>query len=227
MARRRNQKQQDDTLVDIVEARENAQDFFEANQNYILGGLLLLVLVIGGWFAYNNYYKAPRQKQAMEQMSQAQYQFERDSFALALENPGNGFDGFLDIIEKYSGTAAANTASYYAGISWLNLGEHKAAISYLEDFSTTDYALGITRLGALGDAHSELGEMDKAISYYNKAIKYGDNQLLTAIYIYKLGLLQMHMGKTEDAQSTFKKLIEKYPNSNQAKYAERYIAVQE
>ena len=156
-------------------------------------------------------------------MGEAQYQFGRDSFALALQNPGNGYDGFLDIIEKYSGTPAANAASYYAGICWLNLGEYKAAISYLEDFKTDDYALGITRLGAIGDAHSELGEYDKAISYYNKAINYGDNQLLTATYLYKLGLLQMQRGNTEESQKAFIQLRDKYPNSNQAKSVERYI----
>ena len=82
MARRRkNQAQNDDTLVDVVEVREGAQDFIESNQNYLMGGLLLLVLIVGGIFAYRNFYKAPKAKEAAAQMAQAQYQFERDSFA--------------------------------------------------------------------------------------------------------------------------------------------------
>jgi hypothetical protein len=52
-------------------------------------------------------------------MMLAQQQFEKDSFQLALTNPGGGYSGFLDIIDSYSGTKTANLAKYYAGICYL------------------------------------------------------------------------------------------------------------
>ena len=101
MARRkRNQKKADETIVDIVEVKDQAQSFIDENQNLVFGGLFAIVLVIGGLFAYNNFYKAPRQQEAVEQMLQAQVQFERDSFTNALTNPGGGYSGFLDIIDN-------------------------------------------------------------------------------------------------------------------------------
>jgi len=96
-------KKNDETLVDIVEKKEQAQELYNDNQNLILGGLLLFVLLAGGIFAWNNFYKQPRQQNAVKEMSQAQFQFDRDSFALALDNPGGGNPGFLDIIDQYGG----------------------------------------------------------------------------------------------------------------------------
>ena len=48
MARRRNKKKQDETLVDLVEARDQAQSFVEKNQTAIFVGLIAFVLIVGG-----------------------------------------------------------------------------------------------------------------------------------------------------------------------------------
>lgn len=222
--RRRNQKKQDDTLIDVVEAKDQATDFIDANKNLILGGLTLLVLIVGGIFAYNNFYKAPRQAEAIDQMYKAEQQFAKDSFALALTNPGEGAMGFLDIIDSYGGTAAANTANYYAGISYLNLGKFEAAIDFLSAFSPDDKITAFTKYGALADAYSELDKMDEALSYYQKAANHGDNELLTSIYLKKLGLLYAKQGKTEEARSAFQKIKDKYPNSPDGQDIDKYLA---
>ena len=142
MARRKRnskaRKKQEETLVDIVEARDQAQGFVEENQNIIIGALAIVVLLVGGIFAYKNFYIKPRQQDAVEQMFQAELQFERDSFVQALTNPGGGYSGFLDIIEQYGNTPAGNLAKYYAGVSYLQLGQFDAAISYLEEYKANE-----------------------------------------------------------------------------------------
>ena len=224
MARRRNKKKQDDTLVDLNEASGQVKDFYETNQSYLLGGLFLLVLVVGGFYAYNNFYKKPHQMEAVNQMSQAQLRFDQDSFALALQNPGNEGLGFLDIIDTYGGTAAANVANYYAGVSWLNLGKYDAAISHLQDFSAVGSITPIMKHGAMGDAYSELGKMDQAISSYKKAVGAGDNDLLSAYYLLKLGLLHENNGNYSESLASFQKIKEKYPTSPDGRDIDRYIA---
>jgi tetratricopeptide (TPR) repeat protein len=221
---KRNKKASDDTLVDIGEKTEQAQDFYEKNHNTILGGLFVLVLLIGGVFAYNNFYKTPRLNAAIEEMAQAQRMFEKDSFALALANPGNGSLGFLDIATDYSGTAAGNLANYYAGISYLNLGQFDAALSFLEDFSPDGSVLPITYYGALGDVWSEKNDMDKAISFYKKAIGQGSNEFLEAYYTKKLGMLYEYQGKVAEAKSTYENLKTKYPNTPEGQDIEKFIS---
>lgn len=225
MARRRNvkKKQADETLVDIIEVRDQAQSFADRYQNYIFGGLTALVLLVGGYLAYQNFYQKPRQQEATEQMFQAQVQFERDSFALALTNPGGGYSGFLDIIDNYKGTKAANLANYYTGISYLYLGQYAAALDYLNDFKPDGEISPIMKWGAFGDCFSELNDLEKAMRYYKKAVNADENSILTPYYMKKIGMLHEHNGNLAEAKEMYEKIKEEYPDSPDGQDIEKYI----
>ena len=70
-------------------------------------------------------------------MFQAVYYFEQDSLVKALNGDGNNY-GFLEIIDEYGFSEAANLSHYYAGVSYLKLGNYNNAISYLNSFSSSD-----------------------------------------------------------------------------------------
>lgn len=225
MAKRkpRSSQQDDEQLVNVVEQTQQAQDFLEKNGNLLFGILAAAVLVIGGIFAYNNFYKLPQQKEAIQQMAQAQYQFERDSFSSALTNPGGGFMGFLDIIDNYGGTPAGNAAKYYAGVSYLNLGKHQAAIDYLEQFSADGEILPIMKYGAIGDAHAELNDLGTALGYYEDAVAAGGIEALQAYYLQKIGMLNEKQGNYAAALSAYQKIKTDYPTSPAGRDIEKYI----
>ena len=185
--------------------------------------MLAAVLLVGGYFAYKYLVIAPKQQEAVEQMFKAQEQFDRDSFRLALLNPGAGYPGFEQIIDDYSGTKAANTASYYAGVSYLNLGEYDAAIAYLHDFSPSGDAMPIMKNGALGDAYAEKDELDKAMNYYKKAVAADDNEILTAYYLKKVGMLNEKNGDKSAANAAYSRIRNDHPNSPEAGDIDKYI----
>ncbi len=226
MARRKKQteKRDEDTLVDIVEVKDSAQSFLDKNQGLIFGALVGLVVIIGGIFAYNNFYKGPRVQEAANQLYQAQLQFEKDSFALALTNPGGGFSGFEDIIGNYSGTPAANSAKYYAGISYLHLGNYDQAISYLNSFSPAGDLLPAMKYGALGDAYSEKNQMDDALSNYQRAVSSSDNGMLSAYYLKKIGLFHEKNQDFAKAQEAYKRIKTEFPNSPVGSDIDKFLA---
>jgi TolA-binding protein len=223
MAQRKKTAKQDDVLIDISEVSGQAEDFFQKYQKQIvtIGGAILLI--VGGWLAYKFAYKAPRQKQALEQMAQAEYQFQRDSFAAALANPGGGFPGFADIAKKFSGTDAGNAALYYAGVSSLNLGQYDAAISYLDDFSPAGKLLPAMKYGTLGDAYAEKGDLAKALSLYKKAADEEDNAVITPYYLKKVAMLSQKQNDAAGAKSAWQKIKNDYPTSTEAREADKYI----
>jgi len=224
MARRKKTRRaEEETLVDIVEVTEQAGDFFERNQNLLLGALGAIALVVGGYFAYHTFYKLPLEEEAGDQIFQAELQFQRDSFELALLNPGGGYSGFLDIIENYGGTDVANIALYYAGISYLHLGKFDAATSYLNDFDPAGEVTPIMKYGALGDAYSELEQFDKAIKAYRSAANAASNDFLSPYYLKKLGLLYEKQGQYADALAVYKEIKRDYPKSQDGFSIEKFI----
>jgi len=211
MAKSRRKQQEEETLIDLVETKQSMEDFMEKNQMLIVGIVAALLLSIGGFIAYKMLYQAPRESSAQEQIFQAEIQFQRDSFALALSNPGGGYEGLLDIIDNYSGTQTANLAKYYAGISYLNLGSYADAIKYLSDYKEAGNVTPSMKYGTLADAYAESGDMDKALSNYKKAAYTGDNDVLNPYYLKKLGML-------------YKNILDKYSKSSEATDIEKFIS---
>lgn len=224
MAKRRINKKPDEQLVDIVEVKDKTQNFFEEKKSMILGVIGLIVLLVVGFLVFKYMFQQPKEKNAKAAIYKAEQQFQRDSFALALENPGGGFEGFLDIIDNYSGTSTANAAKLYAGISYLNLGLYDEAIEYLSAHSTSGTYSPIVKNGNLGDAYSEKQDFDKAISYYQKATNAGSDALLTPYYLYKLGMLSKRNGNKDKALKAFEKIQDSYPQSEEGRKVGRLIA---
>lgn len=223
-----NKSQTEDMVVDVVEVQPSGKFNFESyiakNQKiitYVVGGLAAIALL---YFAYTYLYLAPKEKKAIAAMYKAEALFAQDSFAVALESANPETEGFLDIIDNYSGTKAANTAKYYAGICYLNLGNIEEAINYLNKFSAPDDITGVMKTGALGDAYADQGDKDKALKQYEKAARMMDNELTAPYYLNKAAQLSFMLGKNEEAVKYFEEVNEKYPNSTEAKEAEKFIA---
>ncbi len=212
----------DEVLVETIAAKKEGADWFEENQKTIVAALLGLALLVVAYFAYQNLVRKPKVMEAASVMYQAQYQFERDSFTAALTNPGGGHPGFLSIISDYSGTPAGNVANYYAGISYLHLGDFNKSVEHLKDFSARGLTMPIMKNGALGDAYSELGDFDQAISYYESASN-SDNELLTSQYLKKLGMAYEKQQKFGKALTAFEKIKTMYPKSAAGIEADKFI----
>jgi tetratricopeptide (TPR) repeat protein len=229
MTQKKSKKSQaEDMVVDAVEVQPsqkfNLESYIAKNQKiltYVVGGLAAIALL---YFGYTYLYLAPKEKQAIASMYKAEALFAQDSFAVALENSNPEVEGFLDIIDNYSGTKAANTAKYYAGICYLNLGNIEEAIKYLNKYSAPDDVTEVMKTGALGDAYADQGDKEKALSLYTKAARMMDNELTTPYYLNKAALLSFVMDNKTEAITLFEEIYEKYPNSSESKEAEKYIA---
>jgi tetratricopeptide (TPR) repeat protein len=214
---------QADNLIEVESALTKSEQFLESNQKLIGIVIGTIIVVAIGYLALNKFYLEPRKIEAQEQMFMAQTYFEKDSFNLALNGDGNN-PGFLDIVDNFGSTDAGNLANYYAGISYLNMGQFEKALDHLKKFDTDDRLLGPISIGAQGDANLELGKKDKALSLYTDAYKLNDNDLTTPIYMLKAGELLESSNKSAEAVKLYETIKQKFPESNEGRSIDKYIA---
>lgn len=212
-----------DNLKEVESALTKTEQFLESNSKLI--GIVIgsIVVVAVGYLGLNKFYLEPRQTEAQEQMFMAQNYFEKDSFNLALNGDGNNL-GFLDIIDDFGSTDAGNLSCYYAGVSYLNMGQFDNAIDYLKKFDTDDLLLGPISVGAQGDAQLELGKTDKALALYTEAYKMNENELTAPIYMLKAGELLEASSKQEEALKIYEIIKQKFPESTEGRSIDKYIA---
>lgn len=215
----------------LDQTASKSEQFIQKNQNIIFIVIGILVVSILGYLAYHKYVKAPKEKEAANELAFPKVYFENainngvaaDSlFTLALKG-ADGKYGFVDIADEYSGTKAGNLANYYAGISYLKLKKYKEAIDYLEDFSSKDELLGPVAKGAIGDAFADINQPQDAFDYYIKAADLKDNNFSTPLFLFKAGNTAMDLENFSKAQELFEKIKNDYPNSEEAKNIDVYI----
>ncbi len=203
---------------------ERAKGFWEKYSRIIIIASVALIVIVGGYYAYDNFYKAPREEKAADAIFQAQRYFQQDSLALGLNGDGQ-FAGFEKIAKTYNGTKAGNLAKFYAGVSALRLGDPSKALKYLSDFSTDAIEIQTLAYARLADAYAELGKNDDALKFYEKAGKnYPEHEGLSADNLFRAGMLAEVMGNEKKAADYYKIIKEKYPRTDKGYQIEKYLA---
>lgn len=202
---------------------ESAKHFWDRNSKFITYVVVGLVLVVGGYFAYNNFVVAPEEQKAEDLIWKAQNYYQVDSFAKALNGDGQT-GGFLRVISRHGGTKAGNLAKFYAGSCYLELGDFNNALKYLKDFETDQPALKVRAYGLLGDVYSELGKKQEAVDSYTKAGNaWAEDEVNAPEYLFRAALLSQELGKNKEAIALLKQIKDKHPNSTRAAEVDKYL----
>lgn len=207
------------------EAVDKAIGFWESNSKKIITVSIAIIVVVGGYLGYKNLIQLPKEQKANEELFAAENNFRKDSFNLALNGSGST-PGLLKVISKYSGTKAANLAHYYAGASYLQMGEYQKAVDQLSDFSANGAKQVEAKAeGLLGDAYAELKKNDDAIAHYkNAGTIFGDDQAISSEYLFRGAMLSEMTGKTEQAIELYQILKDKYPRTDKGFIVDKYLA---
>ena len=217
----------------LDEGASKSEEWGSKNQNYILCIIGVIAVGVLGYLAYMQFVQNPKETIAANEMYYPQQYFNealnnqaaKDSlFNLAL-NGAEGKYGFLDIIDEYSGTKAANLANYSAGMAYLNMQKYQEAIAHLEDFSSDDAVLGALSKGGLGDAFMQLGQPKDALGYYEKALAHSDNDYTTPRFLYKAGVTAMELNQNDKALQYFERIKNDFSSSDEARTIDAFIGM--
>ncbi|MBL0012611.1 MAG: tetratricopeptide repeat protein [Flavobacterium sp.] len=217
----------------LDETASKTEEWVARNQKYIFGVVAAIALVTVSYLMYQKFIVQPKEDEAATEMFDAQQNFQKavdaptsaDSlFNLCLKG-AKGSLGFVEIADKYSGTAAGNLANYYAGISYLNTGKYAEAITSLESFKSDDMILSALAVGAVGDAYAQKKQPGEALEKYIAASEMNKNDLTTPRFLLKAGQAALALGKKADALKYFTEIKEKYESTPEGSSVDAMIGL--
>jgi tetratricopeptide (TPR) repeat protein len=206
----------------LKEKLAGAETWLETNPKVVIGVGLAILLIVGGYFGFR-FYKDSQNKLAQNEMFQAVFYFEADSLDKALNGDGNNL-GFLNIIDDYGITDAANLANYYAGVCYLKQGKFELSRLYLEDFSSNDLLVQARAYSLVGDTYMEEQKYEDAAAYYNKAANYEPNKYFSPAYLMKEALAYEKLNQNDKAKEAYEKIITLYWDSDEYQEAKKFKA---
>ncbi|HEX6892997.1 MAG TPA: tetratricopeptide repeat protein [Chryseolinea sp.] len=206
----------------LKEKLAGAESWLESNPKVVIGLGLAILLIVGGYFGFR-FYKDSQNRLAQNEMFQAVFYFEADSLDKALNGDGNNL-GFLNIIDDYGITDAANLANYYAGVCYLKQGKFELARLYLEDFSSNDLLVQARAYSLVGDTFMEEQKYEDAAAYYKKAANYKPNKYFSPAYLMKEALAYEKLKQNDKAKEAYEKIITQYWDSDEYQEAKKFKA---
>ncbi len=204
----------------VAEAVSKTEQFFRKYSNLIYGCVIAVLVIALIVIAYNRFILQPKKAQAADQMAQAERWFEAGEYELSLTGDDNSL-GFDDIISQY-GSKAGQAVYLYAGIAKYRTGAFEEALSLLKKYNGSDPILLGKAQACIGDTYVELGDLNNAVVWFEKAAKTTDN-LFAAGYLIKAGIASEELGNNAKALELYKKVKDLYPNAPEAMEIDKYI----
>ena len=207
--------------VEVLVSR--VEMFIEEHSKKNITGIVAVVVVVGAVLGIKYGYVIPREHKAAAELFKGEQYFAKDSFALALNGNGADYLGCEAIIDEYGSTDAGNLAKAYAGISYFKMGETEKALDYLKAFSGSDNMISPAIVGLIGDCYVNMGDVKEGVSYFEKAAKAADNEVVSPVYLKKAGLAYENLKEYGKSVEAYKRIKEHYYNSMEAADIDKYI----
>lgn len=204
-------------------ALEKIAALYEEKKRAINTALAVIILAVGGFFAYKYLVIAPKEEKAALKMIRAEQFYAADSINLALNGDGAN-PGFLRIIKQFDGTAQANIAHYYAASCYMKMGDNASALKHLKEFDAHGTILEHPKAGLLGDVYMDSKDIKKAIEQYKSATADADDDVFTPMYLQRLGVAYEMNNQTDEAIKAYKRVRDEFPRSPAARDIDRSLA---
>ena len=102
------EQKQNPNSVDVEEALSSSEAYIIKNKKTIIGVIIALVVIIGGYALYRNYVAVPKEQKASTMLAKGQEYFSMGQYEIALNGDSLNYKGFAKIASEESGTDAAN-----------------------------------------------------------------------------------------------------------------------
>ncbi|MCH5182482.1 MAG: tetratricopeptide repeat protein [Prevotellaceae bacterium] len=206
-------QQTQNQALDVNTALDQNEAFVTKYKKPIIGAIVAVIVVAGGFFGFKYGYLQPKEEKAQTLLTEGLQYMHEGTYDKALNGEGT-FPGYLKIANGYMFTDAANIAKVYAGIAYYESGKIKEAVKMLEGYSTRgDQSITPMALYALANCYAADGQIDAAVKTFVKAADKADNDALSPMCLVEAGKLLESKNRKDEALKLYNRVKSDYPAS--------------
>jgi outer membrane protein assembly factor BamD (BamD/ComL family) len=199
----------------LIENFNRLNAFYAENKSTVIGVLIALVVVIGGFFGWKTYSEA-QESEAQNYLSVAESYYTNGDYENALYGDDTALTyGFDQIADEFPLTKAGNMANYYAAVSSYELGDIETALMYIEEFDIPEGILGVGPKTLHGKLLLANGSYEVAAQKFIEAANWSENDVTTPSNLYEASQAYYKAGNYDEATALVDQIIDEYPESSQ------------
>lgn len=199
-----------EVFKDLDRGALDTERFIEKHAKTLLSIFGALVVLVLGYFAYQQFYIGPKNAEATLSYLAAQKNLSDGKEELALGGKTAANPGYLGTYNEYSGTEVGKLSAYNAGLLKFRAGKFQEAYDLLDKFSSDNKTLMALKYGAMADCQANLNKNDDALSLLDKASSVSDDPYTSYYFTRKAGLVSLALKKNAEAKKYFSSIEEKY-----------------
>lgn len=199
-----------EVFKDLDRGALDTEKFLEKNAKMLMmvfGALLVAVL---GYFAYQQFYVAPKNEEATLSYLAAQKNLAEGKEDLALGGKSAANPGYLGTYKDFSGTKVGKLSAYNAGLIKFKAGKYQEAYDLLDEFTSDNDILMALKFGAMADCQSNLNKNDESLALLDKAVSASEDPYTAYYFTRKAGIIALALNKKAEAKKYFSSIAEKY-----------------
>jgi TolA-binding protein len=213
---------------ELAQLAASARDIFEDRRKQIVPVTIAIVVVAAvafGYFAYRGRVEARAHTMLAEAMVVDEARVGPPpatgqpasglSFATEREKHQAALTKFKAVADEYPSTDAGLFARYREATTYMALGVPASAAQSFQqviDRGGTSIYAQMARLG-LAEAQAQTGQYDPAINTFKDLAQHKDGQVPVDGVLIRLGRTYLDAGKRTEAEQTFNRLVQEYPDS--------------
>jgi TolA-binding protein len=214
---------------ELAHLAAGARDLVEARRGPILGVVVAVVVIlagVGGYIAWRNSVEARAHTQLAAALAVEEARVGPPaafgtqaptgmSFVSQREKSQAALTKYQEVADAYPNSDAGLYARYRQGATYMALGAPKSAIQAYQqviDKGGDSLYAQMARLG-LAEAQAQNGEYETAINGFRELSQRKDGPLPVDGVLMRLARAQADAGKASDAEQTFNRVVQEFPDS--------------
>jgi TolA-binding protein len=210
-----------DELLTFV---EKASEWYYANQRNAIVAVVAILAIVGALWSYS-YHVRSNNERASAELGKVYSLYDNGQYKEAIEGiPQDTILGLKSLVENYDGTDAGEIAELYLANAYSMTNDYENALKHFESCSVSDARLKAAVIAGIASCNEIKKNYREAAEHYRKAASLSGISVATPEYLFNAANNFALCGEKETARELYNRLKKEFPQSQQARDIDRFLA---